>query len=327
MMRNSMKTVALLSFWIIGALFLPAPAARAQSNGSLGARVANLERIQEKNNQDLARAINLLAQIQREFQSIRGQVEAANYLTQESDRVYRDLDMRVSGLEDNLDQVRRLFKEIVTNQKAGAPTKIPASNQEYEEYQGLLLLMNSRDYRAAASGFLGFLKKHPASPYAPNALFWAGESFYAMGDYARAIKEYQNLVDKYPQDERVKAAIYKQGMGFSRLNKNDQAKLFFQKVLAEYPNTAEAAKAQARLHYLSETEKNQVALGEGSQAPQPKEATPGEGSADRPITKISPYPKPKPAPEPSPEQAPNKETETTTPPSPSGGTKDSAPLF
>lgn len=314
------------------------PSAWAQSGSGLTERVQVLEQTSAKNNQDVARAVNLLTQIQQEFQSIRGQVDASRYLNQESDRVYRDLDLRVSGLEDKIDQIHRLLKEMAANQTGGQPMKTPVSAKEYEEYQALLLLVNSRDYRAAASGFMGFTKKYPKSPYGAQALYWTGESFYSMGDYARAIKEFQQLVQSYPQDPRVKEAIFKQGLAFGRLQKYPEAKLFFQKVMASYPNTAEAAKAQSRLHWIEEMEKNKVALGEASQptgtpageAPKQEGPPSGEGSANRPITKISPYPKPPsvtpPPTAPVPSQVEDPAGETGSRPETTTG-KESAPLF
>lgn len=324
--------VGLLAAGLVG--LAPSPLA-AQGSLGLSDRVATLEQTNEKNNQDVARAVNLLTQIQQEFQAIRGQVDASRYLNQENDRVYRDLDLRVSGLEDKIDQIHRLLKEMVANPKGGPAMKTPTSAKEYEDYQALLLLVNGRDYRAAASGFMGFIKKYPSSPYAAQALYWTGESFFSMGDFARAIKEFQQLVQSYPQDPRAKEAIYKQGLAFSRLQKYSEAKLFFQKVMSTYPNTAEAAKAQTRLHWIEEMEKNQVALGETAQptgtpsSPPKQETMPSaEGSANRPIYKITPYPKPPSATPPPATPVPvgDPSGEPGSRPATSDG-KNSAPLF
>lgn len=305
----------------------PLSAASSADFQELQNEVSTLKRMGEKNNQDLAKTMNLLTQIQTQFQSIKGQIDASRFLTQETDRVYRDLDVRVSSLEDKIDQIHNLLKEMVTSQKAGGPPQ-SSHNQEYADFQSLLTMVNNRDYQAAASGFLGFVRKYPKSQYVPRALFWTGECFYFMGDFARSIKEFQKLVEKYPQDIRVQEAIYRQGLAFTRLKKYPEAKLFFQKVMASYPNTATAAKAQTRLHRIEEMEKNQVALGESSEG-EPKEAKKPrpEVSADKPITKISPYgPK---------GQPPSVSGEDKTPPAPEEGARpepsqtqqENAPLF
>jgi tol-pal system protein YbgF len=267
-------------------------AAGAQGSTETSSRINQLIQISEKNNRDVAQAMNALTQIQQEFQSIRGQVEASKYLTKETDRIYQDLDMRVSSLEDKIDQIHTLVKAMAAPKPVEANPAGETSSREVEEFQVLLAMVNARDYRGAASGFMGFMKKYPKSPHAGSAQYWVGECYYSMGDFAKSIQDFQKFVEKYPNHERVKEAVYKQGLSFMRLNKNEEAKLFFQKVLAAYPNTVEAAKAQARLHRIEETERQsqQVALGQSPDAaasPQPKKQ--GE-TTYRPIMKPVPMP-------------------------------------
>lgn len=265
---------------------------RAQTSGDpLGQKVQNLEANVAKNNREVARAVNLLTQVQQDFQSIKGQIEASKFLTQESDRVYKDLDLRVSTLEDKIDQIHQLMKELVQAQKSGAPSS-QVNTGETNDFQTLLTMVNARDYTSAASGFQGFLRKYPKSELRPKAQFWLGECYYFLGDYARSIKEFQKLVEAYPQDSRVAQAIYRQGLAFSHLKKYAEAKLFYQKVMASYPNSAEAAKAQTRLHQLEEMEKNQLALGDSSNKTETSPQERPEVSADRPVYKLSPYGKP-----------------------------------
>jgi len=227
---------------------------------SLNQKVNNFIATNEKNNQDVAKAMNLLTQIQQEFQSIRGHVEASKVLQEGSDKVYQDLDVRVSALEDKINQMHQLLKEIRSASAASAPTS-PASganvaqqSKEYDEFQGIVNLVNAEDFRGAASGFMGFIKKYPNSPYIGNAQYWLAESFYSMGDFTKAIAEFQTLVDKYPQSPRVKEAIFKQGSAFMRLKKYTEAKLFFQKVIASYSGTPEAVQSKARLLRIEELE-------------------------------------------------------------------------
>lgn len=325
----------LTPIWFSLAIALP-QWAQAQGSGDLSQKVSQLEAATAQNNRELARAINTMTQIQQDFQSIKGQVQASKYLTQESDRVYKDLDLRVSTLEDKIDQIHQLMKEMVQVKQTGGKSAA-VSDGETEDFQTLLTMVNARDYTSAASGFLGFIRKYPKSSLVPKAQFWVGESYYFLGDYARSIKAFQKLVDNHPQDSRVAQAIYRQGLAFSRLKKYPEAKLFYQKVMSAYPNSAEAAKAQTRLHQIEEMEKNQVALGDSSKKSEspPKERP--EVSADRPVYKLSPYGKPAPeapkspdadgapsegTPSPSSPEEPDSDTQPTTP-----SENNSAPLF
>ena len=175
-----MKNQLLKNFYLILGIccltLLPLGAYAQGSVQELQQKVAHIEKVNSKNNQQVARAMNLLTQIQREFQSIKGQIDASKFLTQETDRVYQDLDVRVSSLEDKIDQIHQLMKEMVAAKKSGGPD--PAAHAgEYADFQSLLAMVNNRDYRTAASGFLGFLRKYPQSQYTPKAMYWIGACF------------------------------------------------------------------------------------------------------------------------------------------------------
>jgi len=238
-----------------------------------------------------------------EFQSIKGQLDSSQYLNKESQSVYQDLDMRVSSLEDKIGQIQTMLKELkvatsassttgpTASPKGAAVNPIAKMSAEYDEFQGLLNMVNAQDYRNAASGFMGFIKKYPKSEYLGSAQFWLGESYYSMGDYAKSIAEYQSLVEKYPQHPRAKEAVYKQGLAFMRMKKYPEAKLFFQKVESSYPNSTEAFEAQARLHRIEELEGTNMALGNSTEsAPSKPPPGPGEPVYNRPISKPNPYP-------------------------------------
>ena len=326
-------SLALLAFLSIG---ISASEGRAENVADLRTKVDNLIATNQKNYQDVAQAMNSMTEIQQEFRQIKGQIDSSQYIMKESDRVYQDLDQRVSALEDKIGQMHNLLKDI--SQKMGAPPTAVAPSAavnpaEVQEFQSLLNIANARDYRNAASGFMGFLKKYPKSENAGSAQYWVGESFYSMGDYAKAISEFQIFSEKYPQHPRVKEGVYKQGMSFMKLNKNAEAKLFFQKVIATYPNSAEAFQAKGRLARLEDLEKINptVALGPNSPPKSSPAPVPTGAPVYKPIMKPNPMPRaplpPNPAPKSptTPPAAPPKPAPTA----PEGpGTQDSgAPLF
>jgi len=262
--------------------------------------LAELQGKVDRNNQQVAEAINAMNEIRQDFRSVKGTLENSDYLRKESERVYLDLDQRVSGLEDRIGQLHNLLKDLsakLSAPSAAAPGAVPAaatvSAQEVSDFQSLLNLTNARDYRNAASGFMGFLKKYPKSELNGSAQYWIAESFYSMGDYAKSISEFQILATKYPQNPRAKEAVYKQGLSFQKLNKAGEAKLFYQKVISAYPGSAEAYLAQGRLTRLEEMEKNQptVALSQPIGTPAPSAPAPSSSGANRPIMKPQPMPR------------------------------------
>jgi len=80
-----------------------------------------------------------------------------------------------------------------------------------------------------------------------SATYWIAECFNSMRDYQRAIKEYQNFIQKFPRDQNVAEAILKQGNGFYELGMVDDARTFYDKVISTYPKSSAAAQAQAQI--------------------------------------------------------------------------------
>lgn len=77
-------------------------------------------------------------------------------------------------------------------------------------------------------------------------LLWKGIIYEAMSDTARAIKTYNDLSLKYPQELRSRTALLRQGSLFIRLNEKELAKITFDKLIADYPGSEEAKKAKQR---------------------------------------------------------------------------------
>jgi tol-pal system protein YbgF len=107
--------------------------------------------------------------------------------------------------------------------------------------------MEKRDYRLAISRFKDFLKRHPKSNLADNAQYWIGESHYGLREFDQAIIEFDAVRRRYPQGEKVPAALLKQGFAFAELGEKLNARLLLQEVVEKYPDTPEAGKAKVRL--------------------------------------------------------------------------------
>ncbi len=74
-----------------------------------------------------------------------------------------------------------------------------------------------------------------------------GECYYLENNFEKAILEYEKVIKNYPDGDRVPHAILKQGLSFLRLGDKESAKLLFQQVIKDYPNTSQANIARAKL--------------------------------------------------------------------------------
>ena len=108
-------------------------------------------------------------------------------------------------------------------------------------------LFSANNYPAAISAFEDHLRKYPRGEYAGNAQYWIGECHYTQHDYRAALDAFNLVVKNYPQGAKVPDALLKIGFTFISLNEPDKARATLESLIAKYPRTPAAAKAQERL--------------------------------------------------------------------------------
>lgn len=111
-----------------------------------------------------------------------------------------------------------------------------------------------RDYAAAMAGFQLFLELHSQSALAANAQYWIGECQYRMGRYRDALKSFYDVVSNYPLSPKVAASTLKLGQTYDKLGDPEKAKLMFDRVVEQYPDSAEAEVARKALEATTSTD-------------------------------------------------------------------------
>ncbi len=109
---------------------------------------------------------------------------------------------------------------------------------------------DTSDYDQARQGFEELIRKYPRSPHADNAQFWIGEIHYRHRRYEEAILAYQTVIERYPQGNKVRASLLKQGLAFANLGDRDSARRILQDLTRRYPGTNEAQLANGALGKL-----------------------------------------------------------------------------
>jgi tol-pal system protein YbgF len=131
---------------------------------------------------------------------------------------------------------------------AGTPATKPSSADEI--YRSAKQAFDQGDSEAARKGFQEFIRRYPNSKNADNAQFWIGEIYYREKWYEKAILEYQNVIEKYPKGNKVPAALLKQGLAFSNIGDDANAKLILEELSRNYPKSNEAKVAAEKLKAL-----------------------------------------------------------------------------
>jgi len=238
---------------------LPAQAQRA----SLADRVAVLEQ-QAANNQGNVDLLNQVTQLRSEMQALRSQVEELQHQVQQQKdngrSQYLDLDGRLNRLENGGANPTIVAPPPSASAKPAAADKPPAVRgdagalakgaDERGAYNAAFDALKAGQYVDSARLFSDFLQAYPSGAYAPNALYWLGESYYVTQNYELAQQQFQALLDRYPTHDKAPGALLKVGLSQYGLKNMDGAERTLAEVSQRFPGTDAARTADDRLRAI-----------------------------------------------------------------------------
>ncbi|MEE8382378.1 MAG: tol-pal system protein YbgF [Thermodesulfobacteriota bacterium] len=216
--------------------------------------------------------------LQTEFQSLRGSIEEGTHYAQKaSDDVLslgediKRQERELNQLEEYMRTVRSLLgmKVSVQQNRAVFPprqgvtqlttTVIPTGNlakvtgipDPEELYNDAYSKLSQKDYQGARRDFKKFLEMFPLTEYSDNAQFWIGDCYYREKRYEEAILEFEEVIKKFPNGNKLTDALLKQAFSFIAIKDVNSAKLLLQKIIDKYPTSAQAEIAKAKLKTLN----------------------------------------------------------------------------
>ncbi|HXH27960.1 MAG TPA: tol-pal system protein YbgF, partial [Candidatus Polarisedimenticolia bacterium] len=95
-----------------------------------------------------------------------------------------------------------------------------------------------------------FVQRNPASEQADDAQYLIGEVYFSQEQYEQAVQAFDQVVQNYPQGDKVPAAFLKKGLALLEMNRTADAVIQLQHVITAYPRSEEARVARARLQDL-----------------------------------------------------------------------------
>ncbi|NOT88689.1 MAG: tol-pal system protein YbgF [Lysobacter sp.] len=260
-----------LSACLVLALAFAAPASAQRV--STGDRLTALEQqlsAMRSGNLDL---LNQVGELKTEVQSLRAQIEELQQQLEQQKQSgrtqYLDLDGRLNRLESGTPPPAVAPHATVPAPVVATPppAQIPAvqdtpprvygdaatlgkSVDERSAYNAAFDALKAGRYAESARMFQAFLDIHPSGAYAPNAMYWLGESYYVTQNYALAQEQFQSLIDRYPTHDKAAGALLKVGLCQYGLRQLDAAEATLGKVVARYPGSEAARTADDRLRAI-----------------------------------------------------------------------------
>ncbi|WP_425493127.1 tol-pal system protein YbgF [Novilysobacter antarcticus] len=246
---------------LVAAAALVAAAPVSAQRMSLAERVGVLEQ-QAGNNDatvDLLRQVNMLKE---EVTSLRSQVEELNHslgeLKDTSRAQFLDIDQRLEDLEGGAapgtsaaigSADAPAAKPVVERAPSvhGDAGTVAMGAGEREAYDAAFNALKNGEYAESARLFHSFLGHYPEGVYAPNALYWLGESYYVTQNYKLAVTQFKALLDRYPTHDKAPGALLKVGLAQQGQGDEEAAERTLTEVTTRFAGSDAARIATDRL--------------------------------------------------------------------------------
>ena len=138
--------------------------------------------------------------------------------------------------------IRAEGTRVPSVQRGSAPNKQDAEARASAAYEDALDLVERKKYDDALEALSGFLVRYPGHPNADNAMYWRGECYYAMGNYARAAEQFEGLITRFPNGNKVPDALLKLGLAQRRMGEREKATKTFEQLRKSHANSDAASK-------------------------------------------------------------------------------------
>lgn len=226
--------------------------------------------------------LNQVGELRTEVQSLRAQIEELQQQLEQQKQLgrnqYLDVDGRLNRLESvapapgavpsapsvappvpattpAASTVPAVTTPVPTVQDSaprvyGDASTIARSGDERSAYNTAFDALKAGRYADAARAFQAFLDVHPNGVFAPNALYWLGESYYVTQNYALAQEQFEILLDRHPTHDKAAGALLKVGLCQYGLRQLDEAEATLLRVTERYPGTEAARTADDRLRAI-----------------------------------------------------------------------------
>nr|WP_321257177.1 tetratricopeptide repeat protein [uncultured Pseudodesulfovibrio sp.] len=114
-------------------------------------------------------------------------------------------------------------------------------------YDKAYALYKENKFEKARSYWAEFTDTFKKHPYTPSAVFWQGQCYFKLKDYARAVILFEDVIEKYKKSSKYKSALLKSGYSWNYLSKPELAKMRFEEIIKKFPKSVEATQAKRSL--------------------------------------------------------------------------------
>lgn len=114
-------------------------------------------------------------------------------------------------------------------------------------YDKAYTLYKQGEYEKARSYWAEFTDTFTGHAYVPSAVFWQGQCYYKLKDYARAAILFEDVIERFKSSSKYKTALLNAGRSWDYLGKPELAKMRMEEIVKKFPDSIEATQAKRYL--------------------------------------------------------------------------------
>jgi TolA-binding protein len=130
---------------------------------------------------------------------------------------------------------------------ASAPSKLaaPAASALYKTALGDYMAAH---YPLASSEFAEVARTSPSDPLAGNSFYYLGEIDFRAGKYSTAIKDYDRVLEQFPNNVKVPVSHLHKAQALLETGKREAGITELRTLITRFPASSEAAQARSKLN-------------------------------------------------------------------------------
>lgn len=179
----------------------------------------------------------------------RTNADTANRIA-ELEQEIREMNGKIEVLENKLSrqnpEADKLMKNM--NEQVGeANKKLSAYQEELVKQEGVIKQLTHEVETLKAEAVAAKTAERETERKTPLQL---ADDYFKQSDWKKAIIQYQKYRDENPKGKKVAESTYRIAYAFSELGMKDEAKTFYEEVIAKFPASLEAKKAKNKIKNL-----------------------------------------------------------------------------
>jgi tol-pal system protein YbgF len=165
-----------------------------------------------------------------------------------------DLTERIGKIQAQLVEMNNTIRTLqappapppATAEQTGPPPGLSPT----QVYESAMRDRSGGNLDLAKQGFEEYLKWFADTELAPNAQFYIGTIHYDKNEFEPAIKAFDTVLERYPENSKTADAMYMKGMALLKSSQRTAAGAEFLSVIQKYPTSEVATRARAQRRAL-----------------------------------------------------------------------------